>query len=130
MNKSALAVVLFSVAPAYAAPALVQIGVGQCGGQDGDGNDFAAVNPTVKVKVATQGAAKVLTLTCHSEAPNHTGRAVTYTYPNGGTCTVSDPLLGGTVTTTRWEMVVAAGVAPDYLGSWNLSCAYIAPSGL
>ena len=132
MNKSALAVVLFSVAsaPAYAAPALVQIGVGQCGGQDGDGNDFTAVNPTVKVKVATQGAAKVLTLTCHSEAPNHTGRAVTYTYPNAGTCTISDPLLGGAVTTTRWEGVVAAGVAPDYLGSWKLSCTFNPPSGL
>jgi hypothetical protein len=133
MKKSALAIVLLSLAsaPAYAAPALVQIGVGACGGQDGDGNDFTALNPTVKVKVATQGAAKTLILTCHSDAPNHTGRAVTYNTANGGgVCIVFDPLLGAPVTTTRWEMVVAAGVAPTYLGSWDLSCTYIPPSGL
>jgi hypothetical protein len=127
----ALTLLPFAAVPTHAAPALVQIGVGQCCMVDGDGTPFCTPNPSVKVKVATQSDTSALILNCHVDGvPNHTGSAVTYNAGNtgGAQCNITDPLLGYPVATSRWQSVVSAGGA-NAAGSADLICQFHAPSG-
>jgi hypothetical protein len=116
---------------AYAAPALVQIGVGSCSMADGDGNFFTALSPNIKVKVVTQNST-TLVLFCEVDSvANHTGKAVIYNVGNtgGAQCTINDPLLGGNpIPTNRWQETVSAG-GPSSTGNAVLSCTVTPPSG-
>lgn len=132
MRKIAFALTLLPLAavPTHAAPAIVEIGGGECCMADGDGTFFCTTSPAVHVKVATN--AGTLITTCHVDnVANSTGRAVTYNGGNtgGAQCCLHDPLLGGTcVFTNRWQEVVSSG-GSNSIGTAELSCSYNAPSG-
>ena len=102
---------LAGVSTAYAAPALIQIGVGGCTMSDGNGNTIISSDPKLKVKVSTQSAKNTLTLTCEiSNVPNDTGRAVIYNFANtgGGVCMITDPLRNVVRPADVWHETVSA----------------------
>lgn len=104
-------VLLVGVSAAYAAPALVQIGVGGCSMLDGNGQQIFSSDPKLKVKVSTQSENQTLTLVCEvSPVPNDTGRAVIYNAANtnGGECLISDPLRNEVRSADMWHQVVSA----------------------
>ncbi|RZI40793.1 hypothetical protein EGT07_21065 [Herbaspirillum sp. HC18] len=112
-RKLAIAGVLFGcVSAVYAAPALVQIGVGGCSMLDGNGTQLFSSDPKLKVKVSTQSTNHTLTLTCElANVPNDTGRAVIYNAANtdGGQCMISDPLRGNEPRPADvWHQLVSA----------------------
>ena len=103
-------VLLVGVSAAYAAPALVQIGVGGCSMLDGNGNQIFSTDPKLKVKVSTQSENQTLTLVCEvANVPNDTGRAVLYNAANTGgeACQIRDPLRNEDRPADVWHQVVS-----------------------
>ena len=103
---------------AYAAAALVQIDVGACFMEDGNGNEIVACAPGVtgcdstykiKQKVTTQSANGTLKFTCVVDnVPNDTGEAVIYNLANtGSVCTIRDPLTGDIRPADVWQQTVS-----------------------
>jgi hypothetical protein len=103
---------------AYAAPALVQIGVGSCTMADGSGNFLTITSPELKIKVSTQSANGNLILNCHADnIPNITGKAVKYG-PADGQCIINDPLRGPRVADV-WHQTLSASGQSDLMCQTN-----------